>query len=66
MYSSIIIGLNKSRRMREAVHVACMETTTSSYRVSVGRSEGKKPLGRPRLKRDDNIKLIYKKWGGET
>jgi len=52
--------------MREAVHVACMETTTSSYRVSVGRSEGKKPLGRPRLKRDDNIKLIYKKWGGET
>jgi hypothetical protein len=34
------------------------------YRVLVGISEGKKSLGRPRHRWEDNIKRIFKKWGG--
>jgi transposase len=33
------------------------------YRVLVGRPEGKRPLGRPRCRRDDNIKLDLRKIG---
>jgi hypothetical protein len=33
------------------------------YRVLVGRSEGKRPLGRPRRKREDNIKMDLRETG---
>jgi hypothetical protein len=33
------------------------------YRVLVGKPEGKRPLGRPRSRWEDNIK-IFKKWVG--
>jgi hypothetical protein len=38
------------------------------YRVLVGKSEGKRPLGRPRLKWEDNIKMDLKEmgWGART
>jgi hypothetical protein len=32
------------------------------YRVLVGKREGKRPLGRPRLRWEDNIKMIFRKW----
>jgi hypothetical protein len=32
------------------------------YRVSVRRSEGKRPLGRPRLRWEDNIGWTFRKW----
>ena len=32
------------------------------YRVLVRRSEGKRPLGRPRRRWVDNIKIIFRKW----
>jgi hypothetical protein len=35
-----------------------------AYRVLVGRPEGNRPLGRPRLRWEDNIKMIFKKWDG--
>jgi hypothetical protein len=35
-----------------------------AYRVLVGRPEGRRPLGRPRRRWEDNIKLIFKKWDG--
>jgi hypothetical protein len=37
-----------------------------AYRVLVGRSEGKKPLGRPNPRRENNIKRVFKKWDGEA
>jgi hypothetical protein len=43
-----IVRLIKSRRMRWAGHVACMEKGRGVYEVLVEKSEGKKPLGRPR------------------
>jgi hypothetical protein len=40
-----IVRLIKSRRMRWAEHLACMEERNGVYRVLVGKSEGKRPLG---------------------
>jgi len=45
------------RRMRWAGHVACMGERRGKYRVLVGKPEGKRPLGTPRRRRDDNIKI---------
>ena len=47
----------KSRRMRWAGHVARMGRREAYTRVLVGKSEGKRPLGRPRLRWEDNIKM---------
>jgi hypothetical protein len=43
--------------MRWAGHVACIEEGRGVYRVSVGRSEGKRSLGRPRRRWEDNINM---------
>jgi hypothetical protein len=43
--------------MRWADHVAYMGERRGVCRVLVGRSEGKKPLGRPRRRWEDNIKM---------
>ena len=51
----------KSRRMRWAGHVACMGEDRGVQRVLVGKPEGKRPLGRPRRKWEDNIKMDVKK-----
>jgi hypothetical protein len=56
LYSSPnIVRVIISRRMRWAGHVARMGR--GAYRVLVGRPEGKKPLGRPRRRGEDNIKM---------
>jgi hypothetical protein len=47
----------KSRRMRWAGHVARMGETRNAYRILVGKPEGKRPLGRPRRRWVDNIKM---------
>jgi hypothetical protein len=44
-----IIGIIKSRRMRWAGHVARMGEKKNAYRLLVGKAEGRRPLGRPRL-----------------
>ena len=46
----------KSRRMRWAGHVARMREGRGVHRVLVGKPEGKRPLGRPRRRWEDNIK----------
>jgi hypothetical protein len=43
--------------MRWAGHVAWMGEGKGAYRVLVGKSEGKRPLGRPRRRWEDNIKM---------
>jgi hypothetical protein len=47
----------ESRRMRWVGHVARMVAKRNSYRLLVGKPEGKRPLGRPRRKWVDNIKM---------
>ena len=58
LYSSPnIVRVIKSRRMIWAGHVARMGEERGVYRVLVGKSEGKRPLGRPRRRREDNIRM---------
>jgi hypothetical protein len=52
-----IVRVVKSRRMRWAGHVARMEDGRGVYRVLVGKPEEKRPLGRPRRRVDNNIKM---------
>ena len=47
----------KSRIMRLAGHVARMRESRGVYRVLVGNPDGKRPLGRPRRRLEDNIKM---------
>ena len=64
LYSSPnIVRVIKSRRMRWAGHVARMGEERGAYRVLVGKPEGKKPLGRPRRRWVDNIRMDLQEVG---
>ena len=56
--------VGKSRRMRWAGHVARMGEDRGVHRVLVGRPEGKRPLGRPRRRWKDNIKMDLQEVAG--
>jgi hypothetical protein len=62
-FSSNIVRVIKSRRMKWAGHVARMEEGRGVYRVLVGRHERKRPLGRPRHRWEDNIKMDLREIG---
>ena len=51
--------------MRWAGHVARMGERRGAFRVLVGKPEGKKPLGRPRRRWEDNIKMDLQEVGCE-
>jgi hypothetical protein len=58
LYSSPnIIRVIKSRRLTWAGHVARMGERGGAYRALVGKPEGRRPLGRPRRRWEDNIKM---------
>jgi hypothetical protein len=58
LYSSPdIVLVIKSRRMKWAGHVAHMGDKRVVYSVLVWKPEAKRPLGRPRLRWEDNIKM---------
>ena len=59
-----IVRVVKSRRMRWAGHVARMGEGRGLHRVLVGKPEGKRPLGRPRHRWEDNIKMDLQEGGG--
>ena len=64
LYSSPnIVQVIKSRGMRWAGHVAHMGEERRVYRVLVGKLEGRRPLGRPRHKWVDNIRLDLQEVG---
>ncbi|KAJ4438974.1 hypothetical protein ANN_14928 [Periplaneta americana] len=64
LYSSPDIIRNiKSRRLRWTGYVAHMGESRNGYRVLVGRPEGKRPLGRPRRRWEDNIKMDLRDLG---
>jgi hypothetical protein len=64
LYSSAnIVRMIKSRRMRWAGHVARMEEGRGVYRILVGKPEGKRPLGRPRRRWEDNVNRDLRETG---
>jgi len=58
-----IVRVVKSKRMRWVGRVARMGERRGVHRVLVGKPEGKRPLGRPRRKWEDNIKLDLREVG---
>jgi hypothetical protein len=62
-YSSNIVRVIKSRRMRWVGHVARMGEGRSIQKILVGRPEGKSSLGRPRCRWEDNIKMDLRETG---
>ena len=59
-----IVRVVKSRRMRWAGHVSRMGEARVVHSVLVGKHEGKRPLGRPRRRWEDNIKMDLQEVGG--
>jgi hypothetical protein len=53
----------KSRRMRWAGHVARIGAKRNAYRILVGEPEGKRPLGRPRFRWVDSVKMDLRETG---
>jgi hypothetical protein len=66
LYSSPnIIRVITSRRLRWAGHLARMGERRDAYRALVGKPAGRRPLGRPRRRWEDNIKMDLREveWG---
>jgi hypothetical protein len=63
--SPTIVRVIESRIMRWAGHVARMGEWRGVYRFLVGKPEGKRPIGRPRLRWGDNIKMDFQEVGCE-
>jgi hypothetical protein len=64
LYSSPnIVLVIKSRRLRWGGHVARMGEGKSVYKILVGKPEGRKQLGRPRRRRENNIRMDLRKVG---
>ena len=52
-----IVRLIKSRRLRGVGHVARMEEGRSAFKIITGKPTGNLPLGRPRRRWEDNIRM---------
>jgi hypothetical protein len=61
--SSSIVRVIKERRMRWEGPVARKEEERGAYNVLVGGPEGRRPLGRPRRRWEDNIKMDLREIG---
>ena len=61
-----ILRVIKSRRLRWAGHVARIEQDRSAFKILTGKPTEKRPLGRPRCRWEDNIRMdleeIYINW----
>jgi hypothetical protein len=62
-FSPSIIRVIKLTRMRWAGHVARIGEWRNAYRILVGKPEGERPLGRPRPRWVDNIKINRREIG---
>jgi hypothetical protein len=63
--SQCIIWVIKTQRMRGVGYVACTGAKRNAYRALVGKPDVERPLGRPRHRSDDNIKMDLKEMGLE-
>ena len=61
--SSNIVKVNKSIRLRWANHIATMEVGVRAFKILTGKSTGKRPLGRPRRRWEDNIRMDLEEIG---
>jgi hypothetical protein len=61
--SPSIIRIIKSRRMKWAGHVARMGEKRNAYRILVGKPEGRRALGRPRRRWEDNVRMDLREIG---
>jgi hypothetical protein len=62
-FAPTIVRVMKSRRMRWSGHVARMGEGRGVYRVLVGNPKGKRSMGRPRRRWEDNIKADLQEVG---
>jgi hypothetical protein len=60
---NVIVLTFLPRRMRAEGHVAHTGEKRNGYRVLAGKPEGKRPLGRSRHRREDNIKMDFREMG---
>ena len=58
-----IVRVIKSRRLKWADHVARMEEGRSAFKSLTGKPTGKRPLGRPRRRWEDNIRMELEEMG---
>ena len=58
-----IVRAIKSRRLKWAGHVAKMEEGRNAFKILTGKLTGKRPLGRPRRRWEDNIRVDLKEVG---
>ena len=58
-----IVRVIKSRRLRWAEHVARTEEGRSTFKILTGKPTGKRPLGRPRRRWEDNIRMVLEEIG---
>ena len=58
-----IVRVIKSRRLRWAGHVARMEESRSVFKMLTDKPAGKRPLGRPRRRWEDNIRMDLEEVG---
>ena len=65
-HSPNIIRAIKSRRLRWAGHVARMEEGRSAFKILKGKPTGKRPLGRPWRRWEDNVRMDLEEIGINT
>jgi len=61
-----IINVIKSHRLRWAGHAARMDENRTAYKILIGKPDGKTPLGRPRRRWEDNIRMDFNEMGYES
>ena len=61
-----IVRVIKSRKLRWAGHVGRMEEVRSSFKILTGTPTGKRPLGRPKRRWEDNIRMDLEEMGINT
>ena len=62
-HSPNTVRVIKSRRLRQAWRVARMEEGRSAFKILTGKPTGKRPLGRPRRRWEDNIRIDLEEIG---
>jgi hypothetical protein len=66
MQNIIFSALNTLSIFNETTHLVIMGEKRTAYRILVGKPEEKRPLGRPRRRWEDNIRMDLREigWGG--
>jgi hypothetical protein len=66
-FKKMLVRVIKARRMRLAGHVSRWVEVRGAYNILVGRPEGRRPLGRPKRRWEDNIKMDLREiWFGDV